>query len=128
MTKDTGVRIYHQQQFDPSILVPDPDRFTGHVETVNLAKAHDHKIDVSVLSFDAGVQGAWHRHAGGQILQVLAGRGYIGTRDAGLLPVDAGDTVVIDPDEEHCHASREGSTMSHMAITIGAITWLEGPA
>jgi quercetin dioxygenase-like cupin family protein len=84
-----------------------------------------HRVWVTVVRFEAGVRNHWHSHAGGQVLHVLEGEGYVQARGEPPRRIGMEDTVSITPGEEHWHGAGPDSPMAHMAISIGDITWLE---
>jgi quercetin dioxygenase-like cupin family protein len=78
---------------------------------------------INVVTFTPGARTNWHEHTDGQILQVLAGRGWVcaeGGRPRALLP---GDTVWVPPGERHWHGATETTLMTHTAISIGPTRW-----
>lgn len=104
--------------------VPEPERFSGPAFSSPIQSGATTKATTALIRLPAGVRGHWHLHADGQVVHVLAGSGLIGRRDAEPLVVTAGDTVHIDPGEEHWHgAGDEG--LAQIAVSFGPITWLE---
>ena len=82
-------------------------------------------VRVSVVHFEAGTRNHWHRHGGGQVLHVVDGEGYVQSRGEAARPIRSGDTVSAAPGEEHWHGAGPHSSMAHIAVSIGDITWLE---
>jgi len=77
------------------------------------------------VSFDEGARTHWHTHDDIQILFGLSGVCVVVDRADQELLLNAGDVVVIDPDEEHWHGAAPGSEGAHLAINVGAeTTWL----
>jgi quercetin dioxygenase-like cupin family protein len=107
----------------------DLERFTGHVSHLRLwaPPADAQSSNVSVVRFDRGVRGSWHTHSGGQLIHVLEGEGVIGLRGADPVRLGPGDSVALEPGEEHWHGTAPGAELAHMAISYGSLTWLEGP-
>ncbi|MEU7749860.1 cupin domain-containing protein [Nonomuraea sp. NPDC049158] len=104
--------------------VPEPERFSGVAFSSAIQAGPTGKVTTALIRLDPGVRGHWHRHADGQVIHVVRGTGFVGRRDAEPLPVSAGDTVWIEPGEEHWHgASAEG--LAQLAFSFGPITWLE---
>lgn len=104
--------------------VPEPERFTGQAFSSAIQAGRPGKVTTALIRLDPNVRGHWHTHADGQVIHVLDGAGIVGRRDAEPLVVTAGDTVWIEPGEEHFHgASADG--LAQFAFSFGAITWLE---
>ena len=107
----------------------DPDHFTGPSSSHPLHAAIDPEpVRVSVVHFQAGTRNHWHRHGGGQVLHVVDGEGYVQARGESARLVRSGDTVTTGAGEEHWHGAGPDRPMSHIAISIGDITWLESSA
>lgn len=79
---------------------------------------------VNTVFFAPAARTHWHRHEGGQILQITAGSGLVVTRD-GAAEVRAGDVVWCPPGEEHWHGAGESGYLIHAAISVGDHEWLE---
>lgn len=102
-----------------------PAHFTGPAAQQILHRVRDpQKFAVGLVRFERDARNEWHKHSGGQVLQVVEGRGYAQSRGGPIHPIEVGDIVVIDPDEEHWHGAAEGSGLVHIAITIGEISWV----
>jgi quercetin dioxygenase-like cupin family protein len=81
------------------------------------------ELIVTSVTFTPGVRTHWHRHEGGQLLVVVSGHGWVGTRDDSLTSIGAGDLIWTPALEDHWHGATETTTMTHLAITIGATHW-----
>jgi len=104
----------------------DATHFTGPVSSHPLhVVPQPNPVRVSVVHFQAGTRNHWHRHAGGQVLHVVDGEGYVQARGEAPRRIRAGDTVSAGPDEEHWHGAGRDGSMAHIAVSIGDITWLE---
>jgi quercetin dioxygenase-like cupin family protein len=104
--------------------VPEPERFFGPAHSASIQSGTPSKVTTALIRMAPHTRGHWHRHADGQVIHVVAGSGYVGRRDADPLEITAGDTVWIEPGEEHWHgASAEG--LAQIAFSLGPITWLE---
>ncbi|GII92791.1 cupin domain-containing protein [Sinosporangium siamense] len=104
--------------------VPEPARFFGAAFSSAIQSGTTDKVTTALIRLDPGSRGHWHFHADGQVIHVLRGTGLVGRRDAEPLQIAAGDTVWIEPGEEHWHgASSEG--LAQFAFSFGPITWLE---
>ena len=99
------------------------DTFTG---TVHLDPVlYPPGLMVNSVSFTPGARTYWHRHGGGQLLVVTAGRGVIATRDGEVEELTSGDVVWADPDEEHWHGATGETLLAHMAVSHGTTDWGE---
>lgn len=87
----------------------DPVMDTGHVL-------------INTVVFTPGARTYWHRHPGGQLLVVTAGRGVVATRDQ-VQVVGNGDVVWAEPGEEHWHGACRDSLMTHLAVSHGSTEW-----
>jgi quercetin dioxygenase-like cupin family protein len=82
-------------------------------------------LRVNTIEFLPSCRTYWHRHEGGQVLIITAGRGYIGTRDGNVIEVSAGDVIWTPPGVDHYHGARDDSFLLHDAISFGNTEWLE---
>jgi quercetin dioxygenase-like cupin family protein len=67
----------------------------------------------------------WHSHSGGQVLNVVRGRGLVANRSGEAHFIEAADVVHAAGGEEHWHGAAPDSYVLHMAISVGQTTWLE---
>ncbi len=94
-----------------------PNWFSGTVwqnpiiEAPAPARVHALKV-----AFEPGARTAWHSHPLGQTLHVLSGVGLVQLRGQAAQQITAGDTVWIDPGEEHWHGAMPTHAMTHIAI------------
>ena len=107
------------------------DWFTGDVY-IDPIKDPDEQSAVCAahVRFAPGARTAWHTHPKGQTLYVTDGTGYVCRRGGKIETVKPGDTVFIEPDEEHWHGATEDRFMAHVAIQEAdengvPVTWLE---
>ena len=63
--------------------------FTGTVHMDPVLNAPD--VMINTVVFTPGARTHWHRHPGGQLLVVTAGRGVVATRDGDTEVVTSGD-------------------------------------
>ena len=77
------------------------------------APARVHAIKVA---FEPSARTAWHTHPLGQTLHVLSGVGLVQLRGQAAQKITAGDTVWIEPGEEHWHGAMPAHAMIHIAI------------
>jgi len=81
-------------------------------------------VTINTVNFAPGARTYWHVHEHGQILQILAGEGYVATED-GIRRLNAGDTVWCPPGERHWHGAAPDAFMTHTAISLGTTSWAE---
>ena len=80
---------------------------------------------VSFVRFAPGTTTHWHSHSGGQVLHTVEGEGRAQSRGEAIITLRPGDTVVAAAAEEHWHGAASGTGMTHLAVTIGEVSWLE---
>jgi quercetin dioxygenase-like cupin family protein len=80
---------------------------------------------INYVTFLPGARTNWHYHEQGQILQVVAGQGWVCTQGAQPQQLLPGDTVWVPPGERHWHGATGSTLMAHTAISIGPTHWLE---
>jgi quercetin dioxygenase-like cupin family protein len=99
------------------------DTFTGEVWAHPVLPRTD-DVTIATVFFAPGARTFWHSHERGQILEVVAGRGFVCSAggDAALLSI--GDTVWVPPGERHWHGASQGSFLTHTAISLGTTSWL----
>ena len=97
--------------------------FIGEVRGQNLVAEGDaDSLRVTAISFVDGARNRWHWHSTEQVLVVTEGEGIIADGD-GEHPIQAGDVVLIQPNERHWHGARLGSSMTHLSILLpGSMT------
>ena len=115
----------------PTVKTP-AESFTGDVYMTPIYNGTGpSRMTVALVRFTPGARTNWHSHAVGQTLHVTEGVGLVGIRDGSVERVRAGDTVVIEPDEEHWHGAGADTFMSHLAMFEArpdggdATTWRE---
>jgi quercetin dioxygenase-like cupin family protein len=79
----------------------------------------------AVVRFETGVRNHWHAHAGGQLLHVIEGVGWVQARGADPQRIGVGDSVATEPNEEHWHGAGRGGPFAHVVVNIGETRWLE---
>jgi len=98
--------------------------FTGTVNLDPVLNAPG--VMINTVIFTPGARTHWHRHPGGQLLVVTAGRGIVATRAADIADVQvvtSGDVVWAEPGEEHWHGACGDSLLTHMAVSHGTTEW-----
>lgn len=109
---------------EDSTIVMRTETFTGQVWGDSMLAETDGVL-INSVHFGPCSRTYWHRHEGGQILEVTSGHGWIATRDGGAYRISKGDTVWTPPGEDHWHGSDDDSFLVHMAISLGKTEWLE---
>lgn len=103
--------------------------FTGRSYLAPLTANKALNVPLYNVTFEPGCRNNWHRHTGGQILIVTAGRGYYQERGSAARELLPGDVVEIAPDVEHWHGAAPDSWFSHLAVECNPATnrntWLE---
>jgi quercetin dioxygenase-like cupin family protein len=93
------------------------DWFTGEVQVEPLFKQKPPgRVQGAIVTFQPGARTAWHAHPAGQVLYVLAGRGFVQSWGGTAQEIQAGDVVTCPPNEKHCHGAAPESSMAHLAI------------
>jgi quercetin dioxygenase-like cupin family protein len=105
----------------------DPAHFTGPTTSHPLHRSTEpHPVAINVIRFTTGTRNNWHRHAGGQLLHVVEGEGWVQSRGEEAQRIRSGDSVSAEPGEEHWHGAGEDGPMAHIAVSIGETTFLDG--
>ena len=116
--------------FSKGVKAPETN-FTGTVFVNMLVPDPDNIYDCQVYDvvFEAGARTHWHKHPGGQILLVTAGKGYYQERGKPAQLLHKGDVVQIPLDIEHWHGAAADSIFIHIGISPsvhkGGAVWLE---
>src|SRR6059058_5330238 len=73
--------------------------FTGKAGSRELIKASKETITAfaAVVRFETGVRNYWHTHAGGQLLHVIEGEGWVQARHGEPQRIHQGDTIATAP-------------------------------
>lgn len=99
------------------------DTFTGTVFGDPVLNATG--LTVGNVFFGPASRTYWHSHSGGQVLNVVKGRGLVANRDGEAHFIEAADVVHAAEGEEHWHGGSPDSFVIHTAISMGRTTWLE---
>ncbi len=101
----------------PQTTSAPPEWFTGRafIDGITPTDA-DSRMRAYRVHFSPGARTAWHTHPHGQILHVLDGVGLVGRRGGPTEEIRAGDTVRIDPGEDHWHGADGSNFMTHLAL------------
>lgn len=98
--------------------------FTGTVWMDPIMPFTDN-VQLNNVFFSPGARTHWHHHEQGQVLHVLAGKGWICKEGEAPQVIRQGDVVWIAPLERHWHGADEGTYMIHMATSLGKTNWAE---
>lgn len=82
-------------------------------------------VQINNVFFAPGGRTHWHSHERGQVLQVVAGCGWICLEGNKPQPIRSGDVVWIGPNERHWHGGADTSYMLHTATSLGTTNWAE---
>ena len=106
--------------------------FTGDVFVTSFATpSGPSRLVGSLVRFTPGARTNWHSHAVGQTLHGADGSGFVGTRDGRVVRILPGETVRLEPGEEHWHGAQRDTLMAHYALLevhedgSDPTTWLE---
>jgi quercetin dioxygenase-like cupin family protein len=97
-------------------------QFTGAVYPYLTMSGTD-GVTINTVNFTPCARTYWHSHEHGQVLLVVAGRGYIQAEGGPVRILRAGDTVWAPPGERHWHGGAADSYMTHTAISLGTTSW-----
>lgn len=104
------------------------EMFTGDVWFDVLAAGQlPSRIRVNLVRFSPGAHTAWHRHANGQTLHCVDGRGLVGSRGGEVLDLLPGVTVYTPPGEWHWHGAAPDHFMAHLAMWESLAEGQDGP-
>ncbi len=98
--------------------------FTGTVWADPIMPATD-KVTINNVFFSPGARTFWHTHEHGQVLNVVAGSGWVCKAGEAPQQIRTGDIVWIAPHERHWHGAAAGSYMVHTATSLGVTSWEE---
>ena len=87
-------------------------------------------VGIANVTFEPKCRNNWHiHHKGGQILLVVAGRGWYQEWGKEAQELKPGDVVNIAPEVKHWHGAAKDSWFTHIAIAVPAEgssnEWLE---
>lgn len=98
--------------------------FTGTVWADPLL-THTDGAALNAITFTPGARTYWHTHEHGQLLVITTGTGWVCLDGEDPQPLQAGDLVWAAPGERHWHGADPGSVLTHLALSLGATSWLE---
>lgn len=100
------------------------DTFVGLVYADPIVSPED-GINMNTITFTPGARTYWHYHEQGQILQVLAGEGWVCSEGGEPQAIRNGDTVWCPAQERHWHGATPTTYMVHIATSLGRTVWDE---
>jgi len=106
------------------------DTFTGNAWAETLVSADSpFNCPIYNVTIAPGARNNWHKHPGGQILLVTAGKGYYQEEGKPARSIKTGDVVMVPPDVKHWHGAAPDSWLVHLSITAnpqkGNLEWLQ---
>ena len=104
--------------------------FTGQAYLEMLVPGgNEFNCPIGNVTFEPGCRNNWHRHPGGQILLVTAGRGWYCEWGKEARALRAGDVVTIPANVKHWHGAARDSWFAHLSVETncqaGPAEWLE---
>jgi quercetin dioxygenase-like cupin family protein len=121
------MRISPRTQSLSDFTPADAAHFTGKagLRTLLPAAGPLPPTSVALVRFEPGVRNHWHSHAGGQLMFVIEGEGWVQPRRGDAQRIRVGDTIVTEPNEEHWHGAGVRGAFAHLVVNIGETRWLE---
>lgn len=119
-----------EQPFNQGELNPYNKYFTG-TTYLEMLSQNDEVWNSSIgnVTFEPNARTNWHKHSGGQILLVTAGKGLYKEEGKPIKILQKGDVVRIAPNVVHWHGSYPNEWFSHISIETNLpnnqTTWLE---
>ena len=98
--------------------------FTGTVWGDPIMPTTDN-VTINNVFFAPGGRTHWHTHELGQVLNVVAGSGWVCLEGKPPQQIRSGDVVWIAPHERHWHGAAAGSYLVHTATSLGKTLWAE---
>ncbi|WP_130835354.1 cupin domain-containing protein [[Erwinia] mediterraneensis] len=117
------MQIYHGRQ-QQALSEKRGATFTGEVWADPVMPTTD-GVTMNNVFFTPGARTWWHSHEQGQILQVVAGQGWICVAGEQPQKIRSGDSVWIPANERHWHGAAADSYLLHTAISLGKTHWQE---
>jgi quercetin dioxygenase-like cupin family protein len=121
------MRITPRAQALRDLTPVDAAHFTGTagLRTLLPAAGPLPPTSVALVRFEPGVRNHWHSHAGGQVIFVIEGEGWVQARHAEAQRIEVGNAVLTEPNEEHWHGAGRSGPFAHLVVNIGETRWLE---
>jgi quercetin dioxygenase-like cupin family protein len=103
----------------PQTAVASAEWFTGTVYIDGLAPADmPSRLRAYRVHFTPAARTVWHSHPHGQLLHITSGVGRVQSLGGPVEQVVAGDTVRVDPGEQHWHGAAPANFMTHIAFQM----------
>lgn len=102
-----------------------PDLADGEAWFAPLADPEpaDGSVIVARVRFVGGAATRWHQHDGTQLITFTAGRGFVESRDEGVVVGEPGETVSATARTWHRHGALPGHDAEHVTVTWGDTVW-----
>jgi quercetin dioxygenase-like cupin family protein len=114
------MKVIRSREDKPS--VQRTETVTGQMHAEQVINGGETALVTNVF-FAPGSRTHWHRHDGGQVLLITAGKGWVVTAGGQAASVTAGDVVFCPPNEDHWHGAAKDSFVLHAAVTMGKTVW-----
>lgn len=119
-----------EQPFNQGEVNPYNKYFTGTTYLEMLSTNDDvWNSSIGNVTFEPNARTNWHKHSGGQILLVTAGKGLYKEEGKPIRILNKGDVVRIPPEVKHWHGAYPNEWFSHISIETNLpnnkTTWLE---
>ena len=110
----------HQKLYQPfkkGEINPYSKFFTGETY-LNMLVKNDKIYNSSIVNvtFKKGARTNWHKHSGGQILLITAGKGRYQEKNKKIKILKQGDVIKIAPNIIHWHGASPTEDFSHISI------------
>lgn len=101
--------------------------FLGEVAIVPRVREEGGASILDVV-FAAGARTEWHRHECGQLLESVAGVGWVEELGGETRTLSPGDRAWCPPGATHRHGAGAEGPWTQSSVTLGETIWLEDPA
>jgi quercetin dioxygenase-like cupin family protein len=120
------MKIIPRAEAQRNLTPMEPGHFTGKAGSRPLLPVSPAlSTSAAIVRFEPGVRNYWHAHAGGQLIHVIEGDGWVQARRADAQRIHVGDSVVTEPNEEHWHGAGRSAPFAHVVVNMGETRWLE---
>jgi quercetin dioxygenase-like cupin family protein len=103
---------------------PPEGRFHGRALQHTLNETTE-ETRASFVRFEPAAHTHWHQHSGGQVIHIIEGSARVQAWGEPMKSLGTGDTAIAPPGEKHWHGATAHGPMTQLAVTSGAVTWLE---
>lgn len=106
-----------KQPFEKGEINPFSKFFTGTTYLGRLVEKDDvFNSSIANVTFEPNARTNWHKHSGGQILLVTAGKGLYKEEGKPVRVLETGDVVQIPPNTKHWHGAYPKKQFAHISI------------